>query len=99
MTRAFAITWAIWIAGYALLLMTDWGARYFLGATGVSQLQVLVAVVLVAGCAAGYFLAATARWPMVRRLLVLMVQIPAAYMVAVTMGIGYLCLAREGCPF
>jgi hypothetical protein len=97
--RVFAITWGIWLSGYALVLMLDSGARLLLGARGVSQLQVLVAVVVVAGCAAGYFLAAMARWPMARRLLVLLVQVPPAYMAAVTMGIGYLCIARQQCPW
>ena len=99
MAKVFAMTWGIWLSGYALLLMLDWCARYFLGARGVSQLQVLVAVVLIAGCAAGYFLAAAAHWPMSRRLLMLLLQIPPAHVAAVVMGAGYLCFTRQQCPW
>jgi hypothetical protein len=97
MIRPFVLTWCIWLSGYGVLLLVDGGARYLLGASGVSHMQVLVATVIIAGCAAGYFLAATAPWPMYRRLLVLALQVPPAYMAAVLIGYSYLCIAQEQC--
>ena len=93
------LTWGIWLSGYAALLLLDWSAQRFFGATGVSSMQVWVATMVIAGCAVGYFLAASAVWPMYRRLMVLAIQIPPAYLAAVLMATVYLCIVQGACPW
>lgn len=97
--RPFLGAWAIWLGGYLVLLAADLVARRVMGFEGgLSQLAILVTVVLVAGAASGFFLAAGARWSPRWRALLLLMQVPAAYMAAVTLGIGYLCLLGVRCP-
>lgn len=96
--RPFLGAWAIWLLGYALLLLADLTLRQVVGVhDGASGMQVLVTVTVLAGAAAGFFLAAGARWSMRRRVLLLALQVPPAYMAAVTMGIGYLCAIGVQC--
>lgn len=97
--RPFAVAWLIWLGGYALLLAADLVVRSVLAVeTGLSELPVAVTATLVASTACGYFLAATGRWPMYRRLLALAVQIPPAYLAAVMLGYSYLCAVEAACP-
>ena len=96
--RPFLGAWAIWLLGYALLLLADLMLRRALGvADGASGIQVLVTVTVLAGAASGFFLAAGARWSMRRRVLLLALQAPPAYMAAVTMGMFYLCVIGVQC--
>ncbi len=97
--RPFIGAWTIWLAGYGALLVYDLALRRAQDlATGAPRMHVLVAVTVLAGAAAGYFIAAAGRAPMHQRLLWLALQVPPAYMAAVSMGFAYLCLVGPGCP-
>ena len=76
------------------------GGRTGLEADGITAhpLAVLVPVTVLGGAAAGFFIAAAARWRMTSRLLLLGAQVPAAYVSAVSLGYTYLCLFGDGCP-
>lgn len=98
---AFAGAWAIWLGGYAAMLAVDYALRAadgYIGSGGVAASVVPFVAVVFAGAASGYFLAATGPWPMRRRIGVLLLQVPAAYMAAVGLGIVYLCAAGIHCP-
>ena len=99
--RPFVGAWSIWLTGYALLLVAD----FMLRASGLSRegvsanpLWVALPVTVAAGAAAGFFLAAGVRWRAPYRVLLLLVQVPVAWLVAVGMGYSYLCLFGPGCP-
>jgi len=97
----FVGAWSIWLGGYLALLGADLVLRRTgLNADGITAhpLALLVPVTVLGGAAAGFFIAATARWRMVSRLLLLGAQAPLAYVSAVSLGYSYLCLLGEGCP-
>ena len=97
----FVGAWSIWLGGYLVLLGADLALRRTgLEADGITAhpLAVLVPVTVLGGAAAGFFIAAAARWRMTSRLLLLGAQVPAAYVSAVSLGYTYLCLFGDGCP-
>ena len=96
----FIGAWAIWLAGYGLLLSADYVLRVAgVSSIGVSAdpLWVYIPVVVSAGAAAGFFVAAGSRWSMPWRLVLLALQVPLAYLAAVSLGHGYLCAIGEIC--
>lgn len=96
---AFAGAWTIWLVGFGLLLAADFVVRTVTGfAHGLDELPVVVSATLFAGTACGFFLAAAGRWSFAHRLLLLMLQLPFAYGVAVLLAVGYLCQVGVDCP-
>jgi len=96
--RAFLGAWAIWLGGYLALLAGDLALRQLAGVPGgASRMVVVVWVTVAAGAAGGFFLAAAAPWSLGRRLALLALQVPFAYMAAVTLGLGYLCALGVVC--
>ncbi len=97
--RPFLGAWVIWLGGYAALLAYDLALRRWSESSGgAPELHVQIAATVLAGAAAGYFIAASGHMPMYRRLLWLALQVPPAYMAAVTMGFAYLCAVGPTCP-
>ncbi len=98
--RPFVGAWCIWLGGYALLLIVDLALReVWQVPRGVSAhlLWVATPVTVSAGAAAGYFLAAATRWRVRWRIALLLLQVPPAYLAAVSMGIAYLCMIDVRC--
>jgi hypothetical protein len=99
--RPFLGAWTIWLGGYVALLAADLALRRSgLGPEGITAhpLALLVPVTVLGGAAVGFFLAATRRWRLISRLLLVAAQAPFAYLSAVSLGYSYLCLFGDGCP-
>ena len=95
----FIGAWVIWLGGYLALLAADFVAGRLLGiGQGLDQITVLATMMLLAGASSGFFLVFARRWRMHHRLLMLVAQAPAAYLVAVAIGYVYLCRVHEICP-
>jgi hypothetical protein len=94
----FLGAWAIWLTGYGLLLTADFVVRRMtLGSQGLDELPVVVSATLIAGTACGFFLAAAGRWAWPHRFLLLFLQLPFAYLMAVGVGTLYLCAVGVEC--
>ena len=94
----FLGAWGIWLSGYGMLLAADFVVHELTrGRSGLDELPVAISATLIAGTGCGFFLAAAGRWTLAHRLLLLLLQLPFAYLTVVTLGALYLCALGVDC--